>query len=49
MSEPTLAQRLGYPADARLVIINADDLGIVPLGQRGDLRTPTRGPSPAPR
>ena len=27
MSEPTLAQRLGYPADARLVIINADDLG----------------------
>ena len=27
MSDPTLAQRLGYPADARLVIINADDLG----------------------
>jgi predicted glycoside hydrolase/deacetylase ChbG (UPF0249 family) len=27
MSHPTLAQRLGYPADARVVIINADDLG----------------------
>ncbi len=27
MSEPTLAQRLGYPADAKLLIINADDLG----------------------
>jgi chitin disaccharide deacetylase len=27
MSEPTLAQRLGYTADAKLVIINADDLG----------------------
>ena len=27
MSDPTLAQRLGYPADAKLVIINADDLG----------------------
>jgi chitin disaccharide deacetylase len=27
MSEPTLAQRLGYPAEARVVIINADDLG----------------------
>jgi predicted glycoside hydrolase/deacetylase ChbG (UPF0249 family) len=27
MSEPTLAQRLGYGADAKLVIINADDLG----------------------
>ena len=24
---PTLAQRLGYPADAKLLIINADDLG----------------------
>jgi chitin disaccharide deacetylase len=27
MSEATLAQRLGYDADAKLVIINADDLG----------------------
>ncbi len=27
MAEPTLAQRLGYPAEAKLVIINADDLG----------------------
>jgi predicted glycoside hydrolase/deacetylase ChbG (UPF0249 family) len=27
MSEVNLAQRLGYPADAKLVIINADDLG----------------------
>ena len=27
MSDPTLAQRLGYPAGAKLVIINADDLG----------------------
>jgi predicted glycoside hydrolase/deacetylase ChbG (UPF0249 family) len=27
MSEPTLAQQLGYPADAKLLIINADDLG----------------------
>jgi hypothetical protein len=27
MAEPTLAQRLGYRADAKLVIINADDLG----------------------
>jgi predicted glycoside hydrolase/deacetylase ChbG (UPF0249 family) len=27
MSEPTLAQRLGYAADAKLLIINADDLG----------------------
>jgi chitin disaccharide deacetylase len=27
MSEPNLAQRLGYAADARLVVINADDLG----------------------
>jgi len=27
MAEGHLAQRLGYPADAKLVIINADDLG----------------------
>src|SRR6185437_13718217 len=27
MAEATLAQRLGYPAGAKLVIINADDLG----------------------
>ena len=27
MAEPNLAQRLGYPADAKLVVINADDLG----------------------
>ncbi|HXZ62266.1 MAG TPA: polysaccharide deacetylase family protein [Acidimicrobiales bacterium] len=27
MAEPTLAQRLGYGAGAKLVIINADDLG----------------------
>jgi chitin disaccharide deacetylase len=27
VSEPTLAQRLGYPAEAKLLIINADDLG----------------------
>jgi hypothetical protein len=27
MSDPTLAQRLGYSADAKLLIINADDLG----------------------
>ena len=27
MAEPNLAQRLGYAADAKLVIINADDLG----------------------
>jgi predicted glycoside hydrolase/deacetylase ChbG (UPF0249 family) len=27
MSEPTLAQRLGYDAEAKLLIINADDLG----------------------
>lgn len=27
MGEPHLAQRLGYPADAKLVVINADDLG----------------------
>ncbi len=27
MAEPNLAQRLGYGADAKLVIINADDLG----------------------
>jgi chitin disaccharide deacetylase len=27
MGEVNLAQRLGYPADAKLVIINADDLG----------------------
>jgi hypothetical protein len=27
MSEPNLAQRLGYAADAKLLIINADDLG----------------------
>jgi predicted glycoside hydrolase/deacetylase ChbG (UPF0249 family) len=27
MGEMNLAQRLGYPADAKLVIINADDLG----------------------
>jgi predicted glycoside hydrolase/deacetylase ChbG (UPF0249 family) len=27
MSDATLAQRLGYAADARVVIINADDLG----------------------
>jgi predicted glycoside hydrolase/deacetylase ChbG (UPF0249 family) len=27
MGEPTLAQRLGYPADAKLLIVNADDLG----------------------
>ncbi len=27
MAEPNLAQRLGYSADAKLVVINADDLG----------------------
>jgi hypothetical protein len=27
MAEPNLAQRLGYGADAKLVIVNADDLG----------------------
>jgi hypothetical protein len=27
MGEPTLAQRLGYPGEAKLLIINADDLG----------------------
>jgi len=27
MAEPTLAQRLGYAAEAKLVVINADDLG----------------------
>ena len=27
-SKPTLQQRLGYPADARLLIIHADDLGM---------------------
>ena len=27
VAEPNLAQRLGYPADAKLVVINADDLG----------------------
>jgi predicted glycoside hydrolase/deacetylase ChbG (UPF0249 family) len=27
MGDATLAERLGYPADARLLIINADDLG----------------------
>ncbi len=29
MSEPTLAERLGYAADDKVVIINADDLGSV--------------------
>jgi chitin disaccharide deacetylase len=28
LSVPTLAERLGYPADARLLIVNADDLGL---------------------
>ncbi len=27
MAEPNLAQRLGYGADAKLVVVNADDLG----------------------
>lgn len=27
-STPTLAERLGYPADARLLVIHADDLGV---------------------
>ena len=27
MAEPNLAQRLGYAGDAKLVVINADDLG----------------------
>src|SRR5260370_31959435 len=27
MTEPNLAQRLGYSADAKLVVVNADDLG----------------------
>src|ERR1700730_16816516 len=27
MAEPNLAQRLGSPADAKLIIVNADDLG----------------------
>lgn len=27
-AEPTLAQRLGYPSDARLLIINGDDAGM---------------------
>ncbi len=30
---PTLAERLGHPADARLVIISCDDLGAVPRRQ----------------
>lgn len=28
MDTPTLAEQLGYPADARLLIIHADDLGV---------------------
>lgn len=27
--DPTLNQRLGYPADARLILLNADDLGLL--------------------
>ena len=40
MGEPTLAQRLGLPAEARLVIVNADDLGYCHVGQRRCLRVP---------
>ena len=28
MDVPTLAERLGYAADAKLLIVNADDLGL---------------------
>ena len=49
MAEPTLAQRLGYAADAKLVIINADDLGSCHSANVGRLRVPgDRAPSPAP-
>lgn len=32
---PTLAERLGYPSDARLVILNADDLGLCHAANTG--------------
>ena len=43
MSEPTLAQRLGYAADAKLLIINADDLGSCHSANVGRLRVPGHG------
>lgn len=35
---PSLAHRLGHPADARLVLINADDAGMCQAGNAGVLR-----------
>ena len=38
----SLAERLGYRPDDRLLIINCDDLGVVPRRQRRHLRGPAR-------
>ena len=35
MSEPTLAERLGYSADDRLLIVNSDDLGMCHSANEG--------------
>lgn len=37
-ANPTLAQRLGYPAGQRLLLINADDAGMCQAGNTGVLR-----------
>ena len=44
MSSGTLNERLGYPADARLLIINADDLGFCHSANVGVFDAMRRGP-----
>ena len=39
---PTVAERLDYPPDAKLLILNCADLGLLPRGHRGRLRRPAR-------
>lgn len=34
-SSPSLAERLGYPAGTKLLILHADDLGMSPIGKSG--------------
>src|SRR6202046_1426692 len=43
MAEPNLAQRLGYGADAKLVIVNADDLGSCHSANVGVYECPATG------
>ena len=39
----TLAQRLGLPADAKMLIVHADDLGVARSVECGELRRARQG------